>query len=315
MTSRYEEIDLERVRTVPLSERGSTVTLRDFGTPVKGGKTFKRWREELPDQLAADRLRELILALRKARGAKGRELVWMLGAHVVKCGLSLYFIEMMKKGYITTLAVNGATAVHDFEIAFFGETSEDVALNLDKGIFGFGEETAAGMAQAIAAGAGDGLGLGEAIGGYCIGRKAPHRSYSMLAEGYRLGIPVTVHAAIGTEILVQHPNYDGASWGELTARDFRILAARIERVGLRGGTVVNVGSAVIMPEVFLKAFSIARNLGASFEDLVTCNLDMIQHYRPTENVLRRPTAFGGRGISITGHHELLIPLIFSALFS
>jgi hypothetical protein len=315
MTSKYEEIDLERVKAVPIAERGSKVTFEDFGVPVKGGKTFKNWLRKLPDQLAADRLRELTLALRRAKGAKERELVWMLGAHIVKCGLSLYFIEMMKKGYVTTLAVNGAAAIHDFEIACFGETSEDVSENLARGIFGFCEETSAGFAEAVALGVENGLGLGEAIGRYCAERKVANRSYSMLAEGYRLGIPVTVHAAIGTEILVQHPSYDGAAWGELTTRDFRILAARIERLGKRGGVAVNVGSAVIMPEVFLKAFSVARNLGASFEGLVTCNLDMIQHYRPGENILKRPTAFGGKGISITGHHEILIPLIFSALFS
>lgn len=315
MASKYEEIDLERVKTVPISERGSKVTLEHFGAPVKGGKTFKHWLRELPDQLAADSLRELILALRRTKGAKGRELVWMLGAHIVKCGLSLYFIEMMKKGYVTTLAVNGATAIHDFEIAFFGQTSEDVPENLARGIFGFCEETSAGFAEAIELGVGDGLGLGEAIGRYCAEKNAPNRSYGMLAEAWRMGIPVTVHTAIGTEILVQHPSYDGSAWGELTARDFRILAARVERLGMKGGVAVNVGSAVIMPEVFLKAFSVARNLGASFEGLVTCNLDMIQHYRPCENVLKRPTAFGGKWISITGRHEMLIPLIFSALFS
>ena len=315
MTSKYEEIDLERVRTVPIAERGSKVTLDQFGTPIKGGKTFKHWLGELPDQLAADRLRELTLALRRAKGAKGRELIWMLGAHIVKCGLSLYFIEMMKKGYVTTLGVNAAAAIHDFEIACFGETSEDVPENLERGIFGFCEETSTGFAEAVALGVETGLGLGEAIGRYCVKKKVPNRPYSMLAEAYRLGIPVTVHAAIGTEILVQHPSYDGAAWGELTTRDFRIFAARIENLGKSGGVAVNVGSAVIMPEVFLKAFSVARNLGASFEGLVTCNLDMIQHYRPGENILKRPAAFGGKGISITGHHEIHIPLIYSTLFS
>jgi hypothetical protein len=315
MTSKYEEIDLERVKTVKITERGSKVTLDRFGSPVKGGKAYKNWLKGLPDQLAAERIGELTLALRRTKGAKGRELIWMLGAHIVKCGLSLYFIEMMKKGYVTALALNAAAAIHDLEIARFGETSEDVPENLERGIFGFCEETASSFAEAVGLGVESRLGLGESIGRYCAGIGAPNRSYSMLAEAYRIGIPVTVHAAIGTEILVQHPSYDGAAWGELSARDFRILAARVEKLGHNGGVVVNVGSAVIMPEVFLKAFSVARNLGAPFGSLVTCNLDMIQHYRPSENVVKRPTAFGGKGLSITGHHELLIPMIFSSLFS
>ncbi len=315
MSNRYEEIDLERIKTLPIAERGSKVKLDSFGDPRKGGKSFKRWLDALPDHLAADRVKRLAKSLRRAKSAKDREFVWMIGAHVVKCGLSRYLIELMKKGYVSVLAMNGAAAIHDFEIACFGETSEDVASNLAKGVFGFSRETSAGMNEAVAAGNAQGFGLGEALGAYLRMGEWPNASYSILSEAYRLGIPATVHVAIGTDILVQHPGYDGAAWGGLSARDFRIFAARIERLGIRGGVALNVGSAVIMPEVFLKAFSVARNLGASFDKITTCNLDMIQHYRPTENVLRRPSQFGGESISITGHHEILIPLLFSALFS
>jgi hypothetical protein len=315
MASKYDEIDLTRIRSVSIKERGSKVTLEQFGEPSKGGKSFKRWLHSLPGQQAADRVRELATVLRRSRAASDREIVWMLGAHVVKCGLSLYLIELMKKGFVTALAMNGAGAIHDFEIAWFGETSEDVSVNLSKRIFGFSQETAAGFSEAVAGGIADRLGLGEAVGLHISKKRAPNSSYSLLGEAYRLGIPATVHAAIGTDILVQHPNFEGSQWGELSARDFRILAARIENLGRRGGVAMNVGSAVIMPEVFLKAFSVARNLGASFERLTTCNLDMIQHYRPLENILRRPNSFGGKGVSVTGHHEVLIPLLFSALFS
>jgi len=315
MSDRYEELDLGRVKPVSISERGSKVTLESFGEPRKGGKSFRKWLEALPDGLAADRIKNLALAMRRCKSAKDREFVWMIGAHVVKCGLSLYLIELMKKGYVTVLSMNGAAAIHDFEIACFGETSEDVAANLARGIFGFSRETSDGMSGAVSAAAGGASGLGEALGAYLTRERSPNRSYSLLAEAYRLGIPATVHVAIGTDILVQHPAFDGAVWGGLSARDFRIFAARIERLGLQGGVALNIGSAVIMPEVFLKAFGVARNLGASFDNITTCNLDMIQHYRPAENVLKRPSQFGGESIAITGHHEILIPLLYSTLFS
>jgi hypothetical protein len=315
MASDFEEIDLSRVKTVPVRERGSLVTLGDFGDPVKGGHAFERWSESLPGQLAVKRLRELTLAIRRAAAHKDGEILWMIGAHVVKCGLSRYLIELMRKGFVTAIAMNGAAAVHDFEIASFGETSEDVPRNLERGIFGFSRETAEGCFSAVAKGRLEGRGLGEALGRSLADARAPHREYSILAEANRFGVPATVHVAIGTDIVHQHPGFDGASWGELSARDFRILAARVERLGRGGGVVLNVGSAVILPEVFLKAFSIARNLGAPFDRLVACNMDMTQHYRPRENVLARPTAFGGTSIAITGHHEIMIPLLYSFLLS
>ncbi len=314
MASDFEEIDLSKVKSIPIGERGSLVNVRDFGDPVKGGHAFARWSEALPDQLAVTRLRELTRAIRRAAGTKG-EIVWMIGAHVVKCGLSRYLIELMRKGYATAVAMNGAGAIHDFEIASFGETSEDVPRNLARGVFGFSRETADGCFAAVARGRAAERGLGESLGRALADAKAPHRDCSILAEASRFGIPATVHVAIGTDIVHQHPGFDGAAWGELSARDFRILAARVERLGRGGGVVLNVGSAVILPEVFLKAFSVARNLGAPFDRLTACNMDMIQHYRPRENVLARPGAFGGAAIPITGHHEIMIPLLYSFLMS
>lgn len=298
-----------------IRERGSKVTLRDFGDPVKGGHAFDRWRESLPDQLGVKGLSELAGAIRRAAARRDGEIIWMIGAHVIKCGLSRYIIELMRKGYITAIAMNGAAAIHDFEIASFGETSEDVPKSLERGIFGFASETADGCFEAVRRGRGDARGLGEAIGRYLHDCKAPHRDYSVLASAGHFGVPATVHVAIGTDIIHQHPGFDGAAWGELSARDFRIFAARVEHLGRAGGVALNVGSAVILPEVFLKAFSIARNLGAPFDRLTACNMDMTQHYRPRENVLARPTGFGGAAIAITGHHEIMLPLLYSFLLS
>ncbi len=315
MASKYKEIDLKRITTVSIAERGSKVTIEDYGDPVKGGKAFRKWIDSLPDQLSVRRLKRLALAIRRVRSSKEREIVWMVGAHVIKCGLAPYLISLMKKGYITSLAVNGAVAIHDLEIAFFGETSEDVAANLEKGIFGFSAETAARLFEAVGSGFDDELGLGEAIGRYINGKKAPNAGSSLLAQAYRNDVPVTMHISIGTDIVNQHPGYDGAKWGSLSARDFRIFCERIERIGRSRGVVLNIGSAVILPEVFLKAYSVARNLGASFDNLTTANIDMIQHYRPGENVLRRPGILGADTLAITGHHEIMIPILYSALMS
>jgi hypothetical protein len=315
VASEFEEIDLSRVKTISIDERGSKVSVRDFGDPVKGGKAFTRWAESLPDQLAVKRLRELAHAMRQAASGRDREIIWMIGAHVIKCGLSRYIIELMKKGYVTALAMNGAAAIHDYEIAAFGETSEDVSQNLARGVFGLARETAEGCFAAVSTGRTHGWGLGEAMGKYVRDMKTSTGDWSLLGEANRRGIAATVHVAIGTDIVHQHAGFDGAAWGELSARDFRILANRVERLGTRGGVVLNVGSAVILPEVFLKAFSIARNLGAPFSQLTACNMDMAQHYRPRENVLERPTAFGGTSIAITGHHEIMIPLLYSFLLS
>ena len=315
MTGKYKESDFSEIRTIPFAERTNKVSLDDYGNPVKGGSGFREWFDSLPDQAAGSRIKEIVRSIEEARSSDNQEIIWMIGAHVIKCGLPLYLIEMMKNGFMTSLAVNGACAIHDIEIAFFGKTSEDVAENLKKGIFGFTEETAALLAEAVDDGVVKGLGLGEAIGRYICRKKAPNRDKSLFASAYEHDIPVTVHIAIGTDIINQHPSYDGSAWGGLSYRDFRIFCGRVENIGCEGGVVVNAGSAVILPEVFLKAFSVARNKGASFSGITTCNLDMIQHYRPGENVLNRPASFGGRSIAITGHHEILIPILYSALIS
>lgn len=315
MTSRYSELDLAGVRTVSISERGSKVSIDSYGEPVKGGKAFRRWLNSLPGQLAVNDLKKLTLAIRRAASSKNREIIWMMGAHVIKCGLPPYLIGLMKKGYITTLAMNGASVIHDLEMAFFGETSEDVAANLEKGIFGFCEDTMKKLFDAVAGKQEDGTGLGEAIGMYILEEKAPHRKKSLLAQSVRSNLPVTVHIAIGTDIIHQHPGFDGSLWGGLSARDFRIFCDRVHTLGQAGGVVLNLGSAVILPEVFLKAYSVARNLGASFTGLTTANMDMIQHYRPGENILNRPAGLGADAISLTGHHEIMVPLLYSALMS
>ena len=315
VASSYDEIDLTKVKTVPVRSRGNKVTIESFGEPIKGGKAFSRWADALPDQLAVRRLRRLVRDMRRAVSGKDREILWMLGAHVIKCGLSRYIIELMKRGYVTTVALNGAGLIHDLEIACFGETSEDVAANLERGTFGFSAETAAACFEAVAAVEREGVGLGEAVGAYLHAKGAPHEDVSILSQANRLGVPATVHVAVGTDILAQHPGFDGAVWGRGSAVDFRIFARRVCNLGERGGVAINVGSAVILPEIFLKAFSIARNLGAPFDALTTCNLDMIQHCRPNENVLARPTQFGGTAIALTGHHEIMIPLIYSSVLS
>jgi len=315
MASKYTEIDLSEVRTISIADRESKVSVDDYGEPVKGGKALKHWLDSLPDQLAAKRLRKLTLAFRRSLASKEKEMIWMIGAHVIKCGLPPYLISLMKKGYITDLAVNGAVAIHDLEIAFFGETSEDVGANLEKGIFGFCQETAERLFEAVDYGFSEKLGLGESIGRYIMKEKAPNADKSLLAQAYRADIPATMHISIGTDIVNQHPGFDGMKWGELSARDFRIICGKVENLGRSTGVVLNIGSAVILPEVFLKAYSVARNLGAPFEKLTTANIDMIQHYRPGENVLKRPAGLGADAISITGHHEIMIPLLYSALMS
>lgn len=315
MGSSYDEIDLSRVKTVPIGDRGSKVSIDDFGKPEEGGGDFSRWIDSLPDQLAAESLRRLVERIGDSRSGSGREIIWMMGAHIVKCGLPPYIVALMERGFATAVAVNGAFAIHDIEIAFFGETSEDVPANLERGIFGFSGETVALLFDAVSKGRRNGWGLGESVGRYIAEKGAPNAGSSVLARGMDLEIPVTVHTAVGTDIVIQHPGYDGAAWGELSARDFRILCSRVESLGNNGGVVMNVGSAVILPEVFLKAFSVSRNLGAKFDSITSCNLDMIQHYRPGENVLRRPASFGGDSYAVTGHHELMIPLLYSCLTS
>jgi hypothetical protein len=304
-------LDLSGVRTYPLASRKSQVTLADFGRPPAKGLSFASFLDGLPKILAADTLRKVAAEILRARDTE-RPIIWGLGAHVLKVGLSPLIVEWMEKGLATAIALNGAGIVHDFELAVAGHTSEDVAAGLGAGEFGMASETGEEINRAITAGDADGLGLGASLGRYLAAKKPKHAAISVLASAHRLGVPVTVHVAVGTDIVHMHPACDPAAVGRASHLDFRILAGEVSR--LRGGGVyLNVGSAVLLPEVFLKAVTVARNLGHELSDFATVNMDFIQSYRPNTNVVHRPTMGVGRGYSLTGHHEIMVPLLAAAL--
>ena len=307
--SRYPEIDLSRVRTVSIEERHNKVTRTQFGRPAPLAGA-REWLDRLPDLLAARHLRRLVEAMQSARAAK-RPIVFMLGGHVMKCGVSPYLVDLLQHGYVTHLASNGSFAIHDVEVSLFGRTSEDVADTLERGVFGMVRETPEFVFRALAAGGRRQEGMGECLGRALVEDAAPHLEVSLLGQAWAAGVPFTVHVSLGGDILHQHPGADGALLGELSLRDFRILAATL--TGLERGVVVNLGSAVVMPEVFLKALTVARNTSGPVRGFTTANLDMIQHYRPAENVLRRPTQTSGQALPITGHHEILLPLLHALL--
>jgi hypothetical protein len=308
---RIRPLALRGIRTYPLAQRKSKVTLADFARPHVAGGSFRDFWDRLPRLLGAVELRRLAGDIGQAR-AKGKPILWGLGAHVIKVGLSPLLVDLMEKGFVTGLALNGAGIVHDFELAVAGQTSEDVAAGLGSGAFGMARETGEEINRAISAGDRDKLGLGQALGRYIAGRRSRYREVSLLAAAWRLGVPVTVHVAIGTDIVHMHPACDPAALGRTSHLDFRIFAAQVAQMG-GGGVYLNVGSAVLLPEVFLKAVTVARNLGHEIKDFATANLDFIQSYRPQTNVVQRPTAGVGRGYSLTGHHEILVPLLAAAL--
>ncbi len=310
MPSKYEPLDLSGVRRVPIRETSHKVRVEDFASCFDPQESFGRFLDSLPNILAGRDLRALISTIVDAHEG-GREIIFMLGAHVVKTGLSPVLIDLMERGVIGALALNGGGAIHDFEIALWGETSEDVAQGLKDGTFGMAEETGREMNEAISHGAKEGIGLGEALGRKILERGGKHKDLSLLARGYELSIPVTVHAALGTDTIHGDPNADGGSYGETSFRDFRIFCARVSK--LEGGVLLNIGSAVILPEVFLKALSIARNLGYGVRSFTSAVLDMSYQYRPGENVLRRPMGGDGRGITIIGRHELVLPLLAAGI--
>jgi hypothetical protein len=307
----YEEFDLSAVRTYPLASRTSKARAEDFGSPVERGGSFKAWFDSLPAILGAQDLRRAVEAIADAKRRDGG-VIWGLGAHVIKTGVSPVLIDLMKRGFVSALALNGAGIIHDFEIALSGATSEDVDESLGPGRFGMAEETGVGLNEAIRTGADRGRGLGQAVGDYLAGCNPPHGDRSLTLAAHRLGIPVTVHVALGTDIIHMHPVASGAAIGESSLRDFRFFTSSVAR--LRGGVYLNCGSAVVLPEVFLKAVALARNRGAALDRLTTVNIDFMRMYRPQTNVVTRPVAgTGGRGISLVGHHEVLIPLIAAAL--
>jgi hypothetical protein len=313
MASRYAvtPLDLSKLETYPLASRKSKVSAQQIGKPAVSGGSFHEFWEGLPDILAGRDLRDLVSRMKLARESE-RAILWGLGAHVIKVGLSPVLVDLLERGYVQGIALNGAGIIHDFEMALVGETSEEVAEGLGAGKFGMAEETGALLNRAINEGVGRGLGLGESIGAFLADLSPPHGKLSLLSNAYRLKVPVTVHVAVGTDIIHMHPQASGEAIGEGSLTDFRLFASLAR--GLDGGGVyLNFGSAVLLPEVFLKAVSVVRNLGYSLTDFSTANFDFIRHYRPRVNVVERPVTGSGRGFDFVGHHEILMPLLAAAL--
>ena len=301
-------LELDKVKTYPLASRPSKVKLEDFAKSINSDGSLNDFLASLPNVLAGQTIRELAERIRRARELK-KPIIWGIGGHVIKTGLAPVIIDLMKQGYVSAIAANGSVLVHDSEIATVGSTSEDVDATLSEGAFGGAEETSELLNTAAAAGARDQIGLGEAVGRTLIARNPKHRDYSLLCAAYDSRIPFTVHVTIGGDIAHFHPSFDGGALGATTHTDFRYLAELVRRMD-GGGVYLNIGSAVVLPEVFLKCVTLVRNLGHSLSDITTANFDFIQSYRPQTNVVRRPTENGaGRGFSITGHHELTIPLL------
>jgi hypothetical protein len=301
--------DLRKIKRYSLIGRPTKSDIHRFGSVGKSNKPFF---DSLPDYLKAADFKCLATDIVNAR-RKGRGIIWMMGAHPLKVGLSPILIDLMKNGYITLIAFNGACVIHDLEIAFWGKTSEEVADTLRDGRFGMVTETNQYLAEALKRAAIE-VGLGESIGAFIASKSAKYKKFSMLHEAYKAGVPVTVHVGIGTDTVCQHPEYDAALWGQKSHLDFRLLASAVKLLN-SGGVVLNIGSAVTLPEVFLKALTVGRNLYGKIENFSTANFDMIQHYRPNENVVRRPIMNGGKGYSFTGHHEIMLPLLAAAIKS
>ena len=310
--SKYREqpLDFSGLQTIPIQARGGKVNTGHFARPFEKGSGVAGLLNSLPHLLAAESFQSVIAALEAARAGK-RAILWGLGGHVIKCGLAPVLVDLMRRGYATGFVLNGAAAIHDFEIASAGHTSEDVEAVLPDGRFGAAEETGREINEAIQT---EDAGFGEALGRRLAHLADPRfASASLLNEAYRAGVPVTVHVAIGTDTPHTHPAADGASIGRASHRDFRLLCALVKGID-QGGVYLNVGSAVVLPEVFLKAVSVVRNLGNPLANFTTANFDFLQHYRPKANVVDRPHArSGGHGYSITGHHEIMIPLLAAAL--
>lgn len=309
--SRYKEIDLSGLRTFSGAERRSMVTTGQEASPPRAGMSVGEFFDSLPDILKARDLKSIAGAVVAARN-QGKPVIAMLGGHVIKTGCSPILADLAARGFISHFASNGAAAIHDAELARLGHTSEDVAAQLQDGSFGMAADTADLVNRAAVRAAEKNEGFGEAMGAMLVEENAPHLTRALLARCYQLAIPYTLHIALGTDIVHQHPGASGAAIGESSLRDFRIFAETVSRLG-QGGVALNFGSAVIMPEVFLKALAVARNLGHDVSDFSTANFDMIQHYRPNTNVVQRPVMAGGRGYSITGHHEIMIPLLAVAI--
>ena len=310
MAKPRQRIDLRKIKTIPLNVRKCKVSIGDFARTGRKGESFRALYDSLPNILAARNLKALVDAIVSAHRA-GRMVILMMGAHVIKCGLSPLVIDLMKRGVIKAVALNGAGIIHDTEIAMIGRTSEDVGEGILNGSFGMAKETANFINLAINRGFTKGLGIGEALGANIVKSKLPHRNLSILANGCELDVPVTAHVAIGTDIVHQHPSANGEAIGEGSLLDFRNFIYSVSK--LEGGVAINFGSAVILPEVFLKALTVARNLKFKVKVFTTANFDMISQYRPCQNILSRPTSMGGKGYNIIGHHELMFPLLYRSI--
>jgi hypothetical protein len=310
MTKLFKPLDLKQIQTYSVHERSSKVQQDDFAQVWQKGGSLQDFIKRLPDILAARDLIDIIQAVGEAY-QKDKTVLFGMGAHVIKVGLNPVIIDLMQKGIISAIALNGAGIVHDTELALCGRTSEDVAASIDDGMFGMARETCAFLGDAIASAGRQGIGLGQAVGEAILAKDLPHKDQSLLAHSARLKIPATVHVAIGTDIIHMHPDFDPGAAGEATHKDFRTFASVV--ASLEGGIYFNVGSAVILPEVFLKAITLVRNLGHIVQHLTTVNMDFIRHYRPLTNVVNRPTASGGRGFTLVGHHEIMLPLLAAGI--
>ena len=312
--SKYSEkpLSFDGLKTVPIADRGGKVRVEDFARPFKGG-SVAQLIESFPAILAGEAFRGVVDALKRARADK-RAILWGMGGHVIKCGLGDVLLDLMGRGWVSAFVMNGAASIHDFEIAIAGNTSEDVEAVLPDGRFGAAEETGREMNTAISSGNRDGLGMGESLGRHLEKLANPaFAPHSVLAGAYSASVPVTVHVAIGTDTPHTHPQADGAAIGATSHRDFQLLCSLVRKLD-QGGVYLNLGSAVVLPEVFLKAVSVVRNLGYPLAEFTTVNFDFLQHYRPRVNVVERPhVRSGGHGFAITGHHEIMIPLLAAAL--
>ena len=304
------DFDPTKIKTYSLRDRQSKVKIDELAVPHRSGASFRTFLSSLPNILAAKHLQEVAAAVVQAR-KNGRPVMLGMGAHAIKVGLNPLIIDLLQRRIVTSLHLNGAGIIHDFELALIGHTSEDVDKEILSGAFGMAEETGSMINAAIKAGADKGQGIGAAVGSMIEKGDFPHKDTSLLAAGIRLNAPVTVHVAIGTDIIHMHPSFDGAATGKAGELDYRTFCSIV--ADLEGGVYINLGSAVLLPEIFLKAVTLSRNLGHNLRHFTTVNMDFIQHYRPNTNVVRRPTHGGGKGFALTGHHEIMLPLLAAAI--
>ncbi len=308
--TKWTPISLDKVKSYPLKKRASKVKVDDFGDAWQSGGSMNRWLESLPKILAGNDFTEIVDRFVRA-AASGKTIILAMGAHAIKVGLNPIILDLLNRRILSSIAMNGAGIIHDAEVAMVGCTSEDVSEQIGTGKFGMAEETGKLLNTAISEGAKQGHGIGRSVGAMLIRENFPYNRYSLLARAFELDIPVTVHVAIGTDIIHFHPNVDGASIGEASHLDFRIFARLVSQ--LEEGVFINLGSAVILPEVFLKALTLVRNLGYQARNFTTVNMDFIRHYRPMTNVVHRPTLDGGKGYNLVGHHEIMFPLLAAAV--